>query len=353
MKYWLAFFAVFAVLGVVFYVLMINKGPYQPSAASTADPIVVVNSISQESNERSSREVLSTEGVSLPVAGSVESGENFHSIPLSEIRAGCSRQDCIPSVDSPEFVSIDKADQILVADTVGIALAYKGENRFYPFSMLVTREIVNDVVAGDPLLVTYCPLCGTGIVFERWYDGKIFEFGVSGMLWQSNLLMYNRADDIGEQNLWSQVLGEAVIGKDTGVKLRNVPSDVMQYDVWKKQVDDGVVLNTGRIGDPYDGGYYEVAKRFAPSFNESDSELEPTEYIYGVEFADLFKAYPRTLIPEGESTDTIDGKTVNITRTGSVIEFRDETQNELSDVEGFWFSWKAAHPETLIYTSSL
>jgi len=181
------------------------------------------------------------------------------------------------------FIGVEDALSFLPEDTVGIGLIYRGEKRFYPFNMLVTREIVNDIVAGDPLLVTYCPLCGTGIVFERSIDGAEYEFGVSGMLWQSNLLMYNRADSIEDQSLWSQVLGEAVVGKHTGTRLNIIPSNIVRFAEWSREHPDAFVLNTGKIGDPYNGEYYRVARAFAPNFDEASSPIDPSAYVYGIE----------------------------------------------------------------------
>jgi len=300
-----------------------------------------------DSDTMSTREIFIADSVTLPLSGSAPTKDTKFSIPIEEIRQGCFRQDCIPSVDSPEFVSVSDAEDILPEDTIGIALSYKGEERFYPFNMLVTREIVNDVVAGDPLLVTYCPLCGTGIVFDRTLDGTTYEFGVSGMLWQSNLLMYNRADDLNERNLWSQVLGEAVVGAQTGTKLNIVPSNIMRFTDWASVTPNGVVLNTGRIGDPYNGNYYGVARNFAPNFDEADSPIDPSAYVYGVEVGGQYKAYPFAALPTGVTTDTIGDTGLTITKSeAGLVTITDSSGDVVSDVEGFWFSWVAAHPET-------
>ncbi|MFT5036579.1 MAG: hypothetical protein ACI9VM_000141 [Candidatus Azotimanducaceae bacterium] len=298
----------------------------------------------------SQRELFTADEVNLPVAGSAPSKNIKHSIPIDEIRQGCFRQDCIPSVDDPEFVSVKEANKLLPDDTVGIALSYKGEDRFYPFNMLVTREIVNDVVAGDPLLVTYCPLCGTGIVFDRSVEGAVYEFGVSGMLWQSNLLMYNRADDIEDRNLWSQVLGEAVVGEKTGVTLNIVPSDIAKYINWAKIHKNGSVLNTGSIGDPYNGNYFGVAQRFGPNFDAANSPLDPSAYVYGVSVDGKFKAYPLDSLPSGVTTDTIGNTSIIITKSDDgIVNIVDTKGTTVPDVEGFWFSWVAAHPETELW----
>ncbi|MEL6803245.1 MAG: DUF3179 domain-containing (seleno)protein [Bacteroidota bacterium] len=292
--------------------------------------------------------IQTTARADLPLAGSSPTENVKHSIPLEEIRRGCFRQDCIPSVDTPEFVNVTQANEILPEDTIGIALSHKGIDRFYPFNMLVTREIVNEVIAGDPLLVTYCPLCGTGIVFERSVNGVVYDFGVSGMLWQSNLLMYNRAENIEDRSLWSQVLGRAVVGNHTGTELRVVPSDIMQYTTWRESYPEGQVLNTGRIGDPYDGQYFAVAESFNPNFDTTTSELDPSTYVYGIRVGTNYRAYERELLPEGQTIDEVGGEIITITRAGEQVSFSDST-GTIADIEGFWFSWKAAYPETTLW----
>jgi hypothetical protein len=294
--------------------------------------------------------IQTIESVRWPVPGSAPTANVQHIIPLEEVKQGCVRQDCIPSVDDANFVSPADLDGILDSQSIGIALSYKGEERFYPFPMLETHELVNDVVAGDPILISYCPLCGTGIVFNRTLDGKAVEFGVSGMLWQSNLLMYNRADSLENRNLWSQVLGQAVIGDRAGQKLGNIASDIMRFVDWKESHPDGLVLSTGSPTDPYGGNYYGVAQRFGPNFDPQTSVLVPDTYVYGIDYADTFKAYPRDSIPEGEIRDMIGGEEITITNTAGTVVFTDAQGTVVSDVEGFWFSWIAAHPQTEIYS---
>lgn len=286
-------------------------------------------------NKSTSRAILETNGVK-------------HSIPLDEIRQGCFGRDCIPSVDEPVFVSVAEANKILPDDTVGIGLEYGGEERFYPFNMLVTREIVNDVLADEPIVVTYCPLCGTGIVFKRKIGNRVLEFGVSGMLWQSNLLMYNRESDENKISLWSQVLGEAVLGVDTGVKLSIISSDILRYTDWISGHPKTMVLNTGQIGDPYGGDYYRVARSFSPNFDESSSPLLPTDYVLGIELSGRHKAYKKDALDVGTTLDEFGGLTVKIEKkaTGEVTITNNKTGESIPIIEGFWFSWLAVHPET-------
>ncbi len=288
------------------------------------------------------------ENLILPLSGSVPTENVKHTINPEEIRQGCFRQDCIPSIDTPAFISTAAAAKLLQPESLGIALSYEGVHRFYPFPMLETHELVNDFIANDPILISYCPLCGTGIVFSREIDGEAVEFGVSGMLWQSNLLMYNRADSLSDRNLWSQVLGQAVVGERSGQTLSVIPSDIMRFSDWRQLGLQGEVL-AGMPADPYDGRYYEVASRFAPSFNTAAADLDPSTYVYGIEVGGVYKAYPKFLIPSGLTTDVVNGVTLTIQNVDGVVTFKEDNGRSVSDIEGFWFSWQSAHPDTLIF----
>ncbi|RNJ80627.1 MAG: DUF3179 domain-containing protein, partial [Nitrosopumilus sp. B06] len=190
-----------------------------------------------------------------------------HSIPLEKIRGGGPPRDGIPSIDSPIFESADK--QSIPDSDVVIGLYINGESRAYPLSILVWHEIVNDVVGGTPVSVTYCPLCYTNQVFERVIDGQTVEFGTSGKLYNSNLLMYDRLTE----SYWSQALGEAVKGELTGSVLELVPFDVITWGDWKKLHPDTLVLSTetGHARaygvDPY-GDYYTNPNLFFPVENK-------------------------------------------------------------------------------------
>jgi len=145
-------------------------------------------------------------------------------------------------------------------DTV-IGLEINGEAKAYPLFILVWHEIVNDRVGEVPVAVTYCPLCYTNQVFERIIDGKTVEFGTSGKLYNSNLLMYDRLTE----SYWSQALGMAVKGELSGYQLNLVPFDVITWKDWKLLHPETLVLttDTGYIRsyatDPY-GSYYRVTR---------------------------------------------------------------------------------------------
>lgn len=298
-----------------------------------------------------------------------------HSIPLDEILSGGPGKDGIPSIDNPLFVSAENAAFLDDSDP-GIGLTVNGESRFYPYRILVWHEIVNDTVGDMPVLVTYCPLCATGIVFERRVDGEVQEFGVSGRLWQSNLLMYNRppsqssppsleatkgnageasAGNEAEESLWSQVLGEAVLGVHTGKKLPVVRSDVVRWGDWKGahpktlalSQDTGAVRDYGR--DPYGDYYTSESVSFGASF--SDTRLHPKALVHGIEIEGRYKAYHDEALKTltGILSDTFADKDIVITRTDPG-EIRFTANGEpISSIPGFWFSWASVHPETELY----
>jgi len=276
-----------------------------------------------------------------------------HSIPLNEILSGGPPKDGIPSVDSPKFVSADDARDFLSDADIGLGLTIHGVSRFYPYKILVWHEIVNDTVGGTPALVTYCPLCATGIVFDRRVRGEVQEFGVSGKLWKSNLLMYNRAPNGADESLWSQVLGEAVLGEHTGEKLTILRSDTVRFDDWKKEHSNTQVLSTdtgaarsyGR--DPYGNYYMDDSVSFGATFN--DTRLHPKALVLGIEVDGVFKAYHIDAIPVGESSDTFNGETITITKSKAGEIGMSIGGESLSAVRGFWFSWLAVHPETQLF----
>ncbi|MBX7107995.1 MAG: DUF3179 domain-containing protein [Chitinophagales bacterium] len=149
-----------------------------------------------------------------------------HSVPLDSIHDGGVSKNGIPAIDFPEFISVEAARGFLTEPDYGILLHSKSETRFYPFNILNWHEVVNDVLDTLPVAITFCPLCGSAIVYERLLDGDTLQFGVSGRLYESNLLMF---DDKSE-SLWSQAMGEAVAGKYTGMKLKLLNTEVVSFE---------------------------------------------------------------------------------------------------------------------------
>ncbi len=147
--------------------------------------------------------------------------------------------DGIPAIDRPQFVTTAVADGWLKAVEPVLALQVNGDARAYPLQILIWHEIVNDTVGGRPVAVTYCPLCNSGLVFDRVVDGRTLDFGTSGKLYQSDLLMYDRQT----HSLWAQMEGRAVVGERAGTQLARVPANTISYGDFKAVYPAGRVLS--------------------------------------------------------------------------------------------------------------
>jgi len=313
-----------------------------PGEAPSVSETEGITNITKNNTMVSQRTISTTNGVK-------------HSIPLNEILSGGPGKDGIPSIDTPKFISVREAESFLDDSDPGIGLTVGGESRFYPYRILVWHEIANDTIAGEPVLVTYCPLCATGIVFDRTVNGAAQEFGVSGRLWQSNLLMYNRAGTEDNESLWSQVLGEAVVGVNTGEKLAIIPSDISRWGEWRAAHPDTKALSrdTGALRDygrdPYGDYYTSESVSFGASFR--DTRLHPKALVHGIEINGTYKAYEDEALKKesGEIKDSFAGTTVVITKTASGGVRFEADGAALSSIPGFWFSWLAVHPETELF----
>lgn len=271
-------------------------------------------------------------------------------IPFSELRSGGPPKDGIPSIDNPKFMSASDADKFLKGDDPVLGLDYEGVARAYPHRIMNWHEIVNDTVAGDPILITYCPLCFTGIAFERKLDGKETTFGVSGKLYKSNLVMYDRTTE----TLWNQLGGEAIIGEHLGQKLRQIPLETITWDDWKEKHPNTEVLSkdTGYSRNydqnPYEG--YETDRdTFGTEFE--DDRLHPKAKIWGIELDGRFKAYSdESLTSVGNLNDSFADKNLKISRDrDGAVTIKDESGKDLVPTISFWFAWVAFHPETELY----
>lgn len=313
------------------------------------------NTIKEEPAENSAKK----EDTNISLFGTkkiIETDGVKHSVPLDEILGGGPPKDGIPPIDDPKFISIKDAEKNLSDEDPGIAVSINGINRFYPFQILVWHEIVNDIFDGQRVLVTYCPLCFSGIVFDPVVQGERVEFGTSGKLWQSNLVMYDRKTD----SYWSQILGEAIKGEMTGSKLKVLRSDQMKFGQWKTLNPNGEVLSrdTGAFRvygkDPY-GDYYTTPGTFFPLRNQ-DSRLEDKDFVLGIVVGDKAKAYlPGAIKRVGELQDNFAGKNLvikyekdlDVVRIFEKLE--DGTMEQINPFPNFWFSWVAVHPDTELF----
>jgi len=280
-----------------------------------------------------------------------------HSIPLDEILQGCPSKDCIPSIDAPSYESITEAEDWLDDAAPGIAFSRGDTHRFYPYDILVSHELVNDVVEGERVLVSYCPLCLTAVVFDPVVEGERVEFGVSGLLWKANLIMYDRKTE----TFWSQVLGEAVMGPLTGTKLTKLPSDQIRFRNWKQAFPGGEVLakeflsGFGR-GNPYAETHLDVSGTALSFARPDDDRLPFGAHVFGILVNGKAKGYYISAVrAAGTVRDEFEGKTIELRYDSTLDVVRmfeimsDGTEKRINPLSGFWFSWAEAHPETELY----
>ena len=147
-------------------------------------------------------------------------------VALSEIISGGPPRDGIPPIDEPQFLPLRKIDSLDEREPV-IRLEVAGVVRFYPLRVMTWHEIVNDTIAGRPVAITYCPLCNASIVFDRRLDDVVLDFGTTGLLRKSDLVMYDRQTD----SWWQQFTGESIVGRYAGRHLAMIPSSVI---AWKE-----------------------------------------------------------------------------------------------------------------------
>ena len=161
-----------------------------------------------------------------------------HSVDFDEIISGGPPKDGIPSIDSPSFAPVKDVIGDLKPTEPVIAFTFNGEAKAYPLGILMRHEIVNDTVGGKRVAVTYCPLCNAAIVFDATFDGTAHEFGTTGKLRNSDLVMYDRTTE----SWWQQFLGEAIVGEKTGTQLDMLPSRIESFERFAKRFPDGKVL---------------------------------------------------------------------------------------------------------------
>ena len=233
-------------------------------------------------------------------------------IDLDELRIGISVvpiRDRIPPIDNPEF---DPASEAGWSDPEpGLLLVLGDTARFYPLAMLIVHEIVNDEIDGRPVLVTYCPLCNSALVFDPVVDGQRLRFGTSGLLRNSDLVMW---DDVTE-SLWQQIGGEGLVGAYAGHRLDVIPSAIVSWGDFKEGYPNGVVLAPpGRPASIYGRNpYIQYTSRSAPIPGFFDSSILDDRYpalerTVGVTVEGHDKAYPFSVVQSvGALNDAVAG----------------------------------------------
>lgn len=260
----------------------------------------------------------------------------------------------IPALDENniKYVTVEEADKWIEDNELVLAFNHKGVKRVYPLQIMVWHEIANDVIAGDPIAITYCPLCGSGIAYYRVINNQPVKFGTSGKLYNSNLIMY---DDLTD-TYWQQIDGKAIIGELTGLELIELSIDTVVWRDYKTNNQDAQVLsqqtgmsrNYGR--DPY-GNYYEDSFLIFPVDNE-DNRIHAKTPVLGIEINGKYKAYQEDQIKELRTiTDTFQNTNIKIEakEDGTITITNTDTGEEITRERDFWFAWYAFHPDTELY----
>ncbi|MDH4117511.1 MAG: DUF3179 domain-containing protein [Acidimicrobiia bacterium] len=218
-------------------------------------------------------------------------------IDLAELHVGipaADPRDLIRPIDSPAFESVEAGSAWLQATDPGAVVELDGNARFYPLSIMTRHEIVNDSFGDRPVIVTYCPLCNTAIAFDPEVNGETLRFGVSGLLRQSDLVMW---DDTTE-SLWQQITGEAIVGELAGTRLDPIPSAILSWADFAERHPTGQALAFDQgFGVQYGANpYVGYSSRAAPIPSFFDGEID-TRYpalsrVVGVTMEEASKAYP-------------------------------------------------------------
>ena len=267
------------------------------------------------------------------------------SIDLNLVLSGGPGKDGIPAINNPKFTNIINSNTHNETRGILFNSTDKTKSKFYPYSILVWHEIVNDVVDETPISITFCPLCDSGIVFDRRVDGEVLNFGVSGLLYESNLLMY----DNETESLWSQALGESVVGHYTGTKLTILPLQVITFKELKAKYPDAQVLSTDTgfqrdyTNTPY-SGYADSEDTYFPiSFKDNRYNAKDpffiipiSEYSFALQYREFDNGVKIFNTKIGEITIRRDGD--------EIFAMLDDGTN-LPGYFEYWFSWATHHQE--------
>jgi len=266
--------------------------------------------------------------------------------PLKDIIQRCDAIDCLPSIDKPEFRPATEAGFINDRDLI-LAVTIHEQTRVYPAVALQQHEIVNDQIDDVPFAVTYCPLCGTGMVFSRNIKGETVEFGVSGLLHDSNLVMYDRKNN----NLWQQITGKSFAGPDRGYQLESLPLVMTEWKTWSEKHPLSMVLSNdkGKLNDHYEKYRSNDKVIFGGVTNP---RLNPKSVIYGLIIGEQAIAIDLKMI---KNKNEVILKTSNVElliqykQDGTIITTNNINNKVYQTHRSYWFAWYTFNRNTLIF----
>ncbi len=273
-------------------------------------------------------------------------------ISKNEILPGGPPKDGIPAIVKPKFETVKEANWLKDGDLV-TGIDYNGIQKAYPLRILVWHEAVNDVIGGISILVSYCPLCGSSLVFKRDFRRKTLTFGISGLLYKSDVLFY----DHETESLWSQFEMKAVTGEMIGTKFKIFSSVLATWKGWKGKHPSTLVLSrdTGfernYDRDPYEG--YENTSAVGFPINHESGRFRPKEKVPIIVSGDITKAYPFSELKKVKTPfeDKVGDETVVIEfKDGGYVMASDKSGNPAKSFVSYWFAWYTFKPDTLVFT---
>jgi len=236
------------------------------------------------------------------------------SIELNELQSGGPPKDGIPALINPKFISVEDASDWLKDEEPVIFLKHNNSVKGYPLQILIWHEIVNDRIDSTPVIITFCPLCYSAIVYKRKIGEMTVMFGVSGLLRNSDLVMY----DSYTESFWQQFSGKAIVGMYTGTELEMLPAQIISFKELKGSYPKALILSkeTGysrKYGmNPY-SGYDDIDQTPFMFKGELDDRLPPNEKVIGIKEKEIAKAYPYSITAEKHViNDKFKGKNIVI-----------------------------------------
>ena len=272
--------------------------------------------------------VAASQAVSIPFDTSEwKTDFTSHSVPLSEIMSGGPTKDGIPAIDRPEFITVAAANEWVKPQEPVVFFERGGDTRAYPLQILIWHEIANDTVGGVPVAITFCPLCHTAIAFDRRVDARVLDFGTTGRLRFSDLVMYDRQTE----SWWQQATGEAIVGELTGAHLTPLPAQIISWDTFTRAFPRGKVLSR-RTGyrraygqNPY-AGYDNIDSSPFLYRGPRDARLRPMERVVTVSVGMDDAAYPFTVLQKVHVVnDTVGGRKIAVLFESGVTSALDQS----------------------------
>lgn len=270
------------------------------------------------------------------------------SVKKSDITQSGAKKDDIPAIVAPKFLPIHKVDYLYDDDTV-IGVIGEGKARAYPFRILVWHELVNDTFEGKAILISYCPSCSTAMIFDREIEGKVYTFGVSGLLYKNNILMYDHQTD----SLWSQLMMSGISneGKEKPLTIRF--GEQMSWKAWKEKYPTSEILSTDTGFKRHYGGESqgacEMDKSLFNPFVNSTKKSEKRSRVIGVVINKTPKAYEIESLEKSEVLkDNVGGIeiTIRYDETFHHTVVTDAKGNKIPYILVYAFAWEAFYPHT-------